>query len=410
MRFLYDLGIRLYYLLAWFIAPFNVKARLWIRGRKDLFQSLQDKLQGNEQFVWFHAASLGEFEQGRPLMEAWKKEFPHMKILLTFFSPSGYEIRKNYNGADYIFYLPLDTRRKAKRFIQSIKPEYVIFIKYEYCFHLLQEAKKYGSRIYLVSAIFRTDQLFFMFWGKWFVQTLYCFRHIFVQDEASMRLLNRFDNLSVSIAGDTRFDRVAKIASEAKPNEKVAEFTDGRFTFIVGSSWEKDEHHLIRYINENDSDACYVIAPHETNEAHIRQIIDRLHKKAVRYSRYSSIENRRDKVLIIDNIGLLSSLYRYADVAYIGGGFGKGIHNILEPAVQGIPVVFGPKYYKFREAVELKNEGGAFTVNTYRQVRDIFDLLRNNRVKLEESGRATRHFVQRNMGATDVIINYLKKN
>jgi len=410
MVVIYDLIIRLYYLAILLAFPFNSKARDWVRGRSDWEQELRKKIQPGDHVIWFHASSLGEFEQGRPVIESWRKEKPSHKILLTFFSPSGYNhINKSYEGVDYVHYIPFDTRRNARSFIDIVKPELVVFVKYEFWYHLLSEAKKIGSKIILVSAIFRAKQLFFKFYGKWYRKLLYLFDHIFVQDEISVDLLMQLGGLSVSISGDTRFDRVVQIAEKESKIDIAREFSENRFTYVFGSTWSKDEDIIIPYINDSKSDSCFILAPHEISEAHIKNLINRLHKRVALFSLAYGKSLSEAKVLIIDNIGMLSKLYRYGKVAYVGGGFRKGIHNILEPAVYGMPVVFGPRYHKFREAVQLIREGGAFSVSNYDELKNILDKLREEKSVLDVASGATRKFVQSNLGATQAIIEYLKK-
>lgn len=409
MEFLYNIGIRAYYLGVLLASVFNKKAKLWIEGRRGQFIKMEQELAGEESIVWVHCASLGEFEQGRPVIEKWKENHPESKILLTFYSPSGYEIRKDYEAVDFVYYLPLDTKKNARKFFELVNPKYSIFIKYEFWYHFLRKAKESGTQLILISAIFRPDQLFFKSYGAWYRKMLSCFDAIFVQDVNSLKLVSRFENLSVNIAGDTRFDRVAEIAKETQAAVIAENFSKGRFTYVLGSTWTKDEDLLIRYINENNSDACFIIAPHEIGKNHIQQLVNRMHRRVALYSMANGDEIKLAKVLILDNIGILSSTYRYGDVAFLGGGFGKGIHNILEPAVYGMPVVFGPKYRKFREAIELVKEGGAFPVSSFEELKSIFDTLREDKKKLEKTSIATKQFVQRNLGATGVILNYLKK-
>jgi 3-deoxy-D-manno-octulosonic-acid transferase len=358
--------------------------------------------------AWFHASSLGEFEQGRPIIEALRKKNPEYKILLTFFSPSGYEIRKNYSGADFIYFLPLDTRRNAEQFLAIANPVLVVFIKYEFWYHFLTQTHKGGVKLILVSAIFRREQLFFKWYGGWYRSMLKCFNHIFVQDENSFALMLNNSMEHVRIAGDTRFDRVVEIASDAKKNELVENFVADRFTYVFGSTWEKDEEIIASYINSCKLDVRYIIAPHEINPVKIKSLVSRLQKPVALYSEAGGLKLSDARVLIIDNIGILAMLYRYAQVAYIGGGFGKGIHNILEAAVYGVPVVFGPNHRKFREAVELVREGGAFTIRSFTETKDILDSLREKKNMLKKASEATHAYIHRNTGATDTILNYLR--
>jgi 3-deoxy-D-manno-octulosonic-acid transferase len=410
MVLIYDLGIRLYYLLVLIASLFNRKARLWIQGRQGLLSKIEQELENVDRVTWFHASSLGEFEQGRPIIEALRESDPDRKILLTFFSPSGYEIRKNYSGADFVFHLPLDTRSNAKNFLRIVKPELVVFIKYEFWYHFLQETRNTGAKLILVSAIFRREQLFFKWYGGWYRKMLKLFDHIFVQDENSLDLMMEISMEHVRIAGDTRFDRVIQIVAEGKLNTVVELFASGRFTYIFGSTWEKDEELIVEYINSCKLDVCYIIAPHEINPANIKTLIAKLEKRTILFSDAQGVNLNEFRVLIINNIGMLATIYRYGQVAYIGGGFGKGIHNILEAAVYGIPVVFGPNFRKFREAVELLNEGGAFLVRNYSEFKEILDILREKKDQLSNASKSTRSFISKNAGATETILNYLKQN
>ena len=410
MILFYDISIYLYYFSLLLAFPFNSKARAWIRGRKKWAEKLQEDIDSRSPIIWFHVSSLGEYEQGRPIIESWKEENPEYKILLTFFSPSGYENVIDHKDVDFVHYAPLDTRRNARKFMSIVKPKYVVFVKYEFWYHLLHEAKRFSACIILVSGIFRSGQLFFKFYGRWYRKILYFFDQIFVQDENSIDLLMQLGGLNVSLAGDTRFDRVAQIALQPKQIDTVKNFTEGRFTCIFGNTWKKDEDIIIPYINSCKSDSCFVIAPHEIGPAHIEQLMNRLHKRVALYSLAYGKSLTEARVLIIDNIGMLSSIYHYGNVAYIGGGFGKGIHNILEPAVYGMPVVFGPRYFKFREAVELVKEGGAFSVTSFEELKTVFDMLKEEKVRLGKASEATRQFIQRNLGATRAILNYLKKS
>ncbi len=408
MVLFYNAGIYLYYLAILIASLFNSKARLWIQGRRNLFTRMQVEMKNAGRIAWFHASSLGEFEQGRPVIEALRKRDPGYKILLTFFSPSGYELRKNYPGADFIFNLPLDTRKNAKRFLQIAKPEMVVFIKYEFWYHFLHQTKKSGSKLILISAIFRKQQLFFKWYGIWFRRMLRFFDHIFVQDENSLDLMADISMEHVRIAGDTRFDRVAQIAAEAKENLIARNFVTGRFTYIFGSTWEKDEEMIIEYINSCKMDVCYIIAPHEIHPVKIKSLANKLEKHVILYSQANDANLTDARVLIIDNVGMLSTLYRYGQIAYIGGGFGKGIHNILEAAVYGIPVVFGPNHWKFKEAVELQKENGAFCIHDFNEMKTILDMLRERKDAMQAASAATLNYIKRNVGATDTILSYLK--
>ncbi|PID89676.1 MAG: 3-deoxy-D-manno-octulosonic acid transferase [Bacteroidia bacterium] len=406
MKLLYNLGLFLYKLLLLAVAPFHKKAKQWIVGRKDLFKQLAaTDFQGK--IVWFHCASLGEFEQGRPLMEAIKKDKNEVKILLTFFSPSGYEIRKNYALADYVFYLPLDTKSNARKFIHLVKPTVAVFVKYEFWHHYISELAKRQIPIFSISAIFREKQLFFKAYGSWYLQTLKKITHFFVQNEASKELLQRHGINNVSISGDTRFDRVAEIAKNAKKIERIEKFKGENLLFIAGSSWIHDEEIITKFINTKHYKIKYVFAPHEIHKSNINRLCSILQKKVVKYSEFD--ENSHADVLIIDNIGLLSSAYQYADIAYVGGAFKTGLHNVLEAATFGIPVICGPKFEKFSEAVSLVEKKGLIAVKNFTEFEEILSKLIENNEYREKTGAICKKFIASNIGATKQIINFLQQ-
>ena len=387
----------------------NKKAKQWIEGRKGIFGKIREQLKPNEKRIWLHAASLGEFEQGRPLMEKIREQYPEYKLFLTFFSPSGYELRKNYPGADYIFYLPLDTRRNVEIFIDLVNPEMVLFIKYEFWYHYLARLKKRGIPVYLCSAIFREQQVFFAWYGSWFRNMLALITHFFVQNESSKSKLESIGFKNVTIAGDTRFDRVFAIAKQSREIETVKSFVGSRNCLVAGSTWQPDEEVLSKYINESPLPIVYIIAPHEINEEHLIRLEKSLQKKSIRFSMVNSESLHDYQVLIIDNIGMLSSLYRYGKVAYIGGGFGKGIHNVLEAATFGLPVLFGPSHGKFQEAVDLVLSGGAFSFADYNSLLVQLDALFTDNEYLKRSGNVAENYVKQNIGATDRIISHIMK-
>src|SRR6056297_1357940 len=337
MAILYNLFIQLYYLAVLLAMPFNKKAYKWHAGRKGLLKEISKRVDKDARTAWFHCSSLGEFEQGRPVIEAFKKEYPDYKILITFYSPSGYEIRKDYKYADYVFYLPLDTAFNARRLVKYINPDIVFFVKYEYWYHIIKNISKAQIPVFLISAIFRKEQLFFRWWGSWYKKILHFFTHIFVQDQASKDLLIGNNVKNVTLSGDTRFDRVYELINEAREVGYIQEFKDDKTLIVAGSTWENDEHLLCRYINEENLDEVkYIIAPHEVDDEHIRKIEANLKVSYIRYSAIiDGVDLKNKKVIIIDNIGMLSALYKYGDIAYIGGGFGKGIHNTLEAATYG---------------------------------------------------------------------------
>ena len=405
MKIPYLLGLKVYGVLIAFASLFNEKAKKRFEGQRKIFSFLSENIdaKSNEKYVWFHAASLGEFEQGRPMMEKLRKSYPEYKILLTFFSPSGYEVRKNYEGADLVCYLPLDIPSNVKRFLNLVKPEKVIFIKYEFWPNFLLYCKKHNIPTYVVSANFRADQIFFKWYGARYASVLKAFKKIFVQDQDSKTLLESIGVKDVEIAGDTRFDRVIEIAEAKKDLPLVKSFKGENKLIIAGSSWPKDEDLLIQYLADNDN-VKMLIAPHEIHESHIADIESKLNFASVRYSKadVESVVNAR--CLIVDSFGLLSSLYQYADVAYIGGGFGVGIHNTVEAAVYGIPVVFGPNYQKFREARELIAKGGAFSIQEYWQLQSSFDWML---LDGEKAGKISYNYVHDNKGATDKILKQI---
>ena len=400
MKLLYSLSIRFYVFGILVFSFFDRKARLWLAGRKGIFKKLSEAISTKDKIVWFHAASLGEFEQGRPVMETIRKNHPGFKILLTFFSPSGYEVRKNYQGADYIFYLPIDFKRNAERFIKIVNPHKVFFIKYEYWYHYLKELSNKKIPVYLISAIFRKNHLFFKWYGGWYRKMLLYFTHIFVQDDESLQLLNQFGLKHVSKSGDTRFDRVAEIARQTRQIEIAEKFCNRQTVVICGSTWEKDEELLVKYINQTDSQLKFIVAPHEIHQSHLTKITGALNKPCIKYSEAKHVDVTEIQVLIIDNIGMLSSLYKYGQWAYIGGGFGVGIHNILEAATFNLPVVFGPNYGKFKEAVDLVHLRGAFCIAGYADLAGIFDSFLKDLDKRQKSGEIAGKYVTDNQGAT----------
>ncbi|TND07732.1 MAG: 3-deoxy-D-manno-octulosonic-acid transferase [Bacteroidetes bacterium] len=417
MRGLYTFNIYLFRLAVFIAGIFNKKARLWQQGRKNLFEQLRANFKTESPVAWFHCASLGEFEQGRPLMEAFRKKHPDYKIILTFFSPSGYAVRKNYPGADYVCYLPLDTPSRAKRFLATVKPAVVFFIKYEFWYNFLYELREQKIPHYLVSGIFRPSQPFFRSYGNWFRRALHGYAHIFTQDENSLKLLKEIGIHRASISGDTRFDRVAEIAANAKEIPLAKAFQNNRAVFIAGSTWPADEEILYPLIagqlsDEKNGIRKFMLVPHEISETHIENIIRSLEKnggtKAVRFSQTTEAQAAEASVLIIDNIGMLSALYRYGTIGYIGGGFGAGIHNTLEAAVYGMPVFFGPNYRKFIEARGLIAAGAAFSISNAAELEQKFSKIAGNEnVRLDCAARA--RFVSDHGGATAIILAQLGK-
>lgn len=410
MTLAYNLGIRVYYVLVLIASLFNHKAKLWIDGRKNLLKNLKNNIDPNSSYAWFHASSLGEFEQGRPIIESLKQQYPDLKVVLTFFSPSGYEIRKNYQGADYICYLPLDTRRNARKFIKTINPKWVFFIKYEYWYQFLKCVNQNNSKLYLVSGIFRKEQLFFKPYGSWYRKMLGFFDHLFVQNAESAALLESINIHNYTIAGDSRFDRVVQIAEQSKDIEIVRKFSEGFRVIVCGSTWEPDEKILLEYIQSTKDDIKLIIAPHEIHADNIKQITNKINVPFTLYSQAADANLTEARILIIDNIGMLSSLYKYGQIAYIGGGFGVGIHNTLEAAVYGMPVIFGPNYKKFQEAIDLIENKAGFSINNSQDFIDLADKFFSNDSVLKETSIASRNYVTQMKGATEALLNYLKQN
>lgn len=411
MVILYNIGIFAYHSSIFIASFFHKKAKSWIAGRKNIFEKLEAAIPGNENLVWVHCASLGEFEQGRPIIEKIKNRKPDVKILLTFFSPSGYEIRKDYSGADYIFYLPIDTLENARRFINITKPRIAIFVKYEFWYHYLNQLHKNNIPTYIASAIFRKEQHFFKWYGDWWRSILKNITHIFVQNQRSLELLKSINLSNISLSGDTRFDRVIEISQQKKSIPPIEQFKNNHLVLIAGSTWPEDEAMLIEFINSNEKPMKFIIAPHEIEEAKIERLEKSFStKNCIRFSKAGKETLKEAQVLIIDNIGMLSSLYQYAEIAYIGGGFGKGIHNILEAAVYGMPVIFGPNYHKFNEAVDLIERGGAFSIGNDEELRSKIDLMLFNNYTLKIAAEITKNYVREQQGATEKTLDFIYRN
>ena len=435
---MYNIIIYIYLLGVAIASLFNKKVKKMWQGEREAFDVLRSKVDPNAQYVWFHAASLGEFEQGRPIMERLRKEHPEYKILLTFFSPSGYEVRKNYDGADIICYLPLDTPLNARRFLRTIRPVMAFFIKYEFWYNYLHILKHRGIPTYSVSSIFRDGQIFFRWYGHQYGRVLKCFTHFFVQNVKSRQLLAGIGITNVSISGDTRFDRVLEIKQQAKELDIVEAFVESlssvgvqecrsayntssasnlstcqlvnsstKKVFVAGSSWQPDEEIFIKYFNEHP-DWKLIIAPHVIGESHLQQIIKQLDMPVVRYTKTTPEEARNARCLIIDCFGLLSSIYNYGTVSYVGGGFGVGIHNVLEAAVWNIPVIFGPNNERFAEAQGLKRVGGGFEISDYDSFASVMNGFIADETSLNAAGSAASDFVKSQAGATDVVLKGIK--
>ena len=400
----YHLFIAIYAFLARIYALFNKKASLLVKGQADAYELLRNKVVPGKQYIWFHAASLGEFEQGRPLMEKIRATYPNYSILLTFFSPSGYEVRKNYEGADIVCYLPFDRRKNVRKFLDLTRPCMAFFIKYEFWKNYLDELHRRQIPVYSVSSIFRANQVFFKGYAKNYAKVLDNFTHLFVQNEESKRLLSTIGIEKVTVVGDTRFDRVLQIREAAKELPLVETFKAGQLTFVAGSSWQPDEDLFIEYFNAHP-EVKLIIAPHVIAEEHLTEIIGKLKRPYVRYTQATMENVREASCLIIDCFGLLSSIYRYGEIAYIGGGFGVGIHNTVEAAVYGIPVIFGPKYQKFMEAIQLLESKGAFTIQNYEELKALLDHLLSDKVFLAQSGKNAGEYVLSRSGATKQIFD-----
>lgn len=401
---LYNFTIQLYFIAVRIASLWNQKAKHWIAGRKNWESLLQTKISTTDKIIWMHCSSAGEFEQGKPIIENLKSLYPQYKILVSFFSPSGYQVATSYQYADIITYLPLDTKKNAKRFIEITHPDLVIFVKYEFWFHHLSAAAFKHIPLFLVSAVFRKDQTFFKWYGSFYKQILFLFRHIFVQDEKTMQLLQEQNIPHCSIGGDTRFDRVKEIAERFAEITAIKNFIGDDTVLVAGSTWPDDEQLLAHYTSFK-----IIIAPHKINESHLKQI-EKLFADSIRYSQLQKATNK-EKVLIIDNVGMLSKLYNYATITYVGGGFTKdGIHNILEAAVYGKPVIFGPNYQKYREATELIDAGGAFSVADNNQLKNILDDLLDNEAQLHKAGVQAQNYVQQNIGATQKVAQFIQAN
>lgn len=410
MRLLYNILIKVAYFIIKITALFNKKIRLFVQGRKEVFAKLSN-ISPSEKTVWIHSASLGEFEQARPIIEKLKKQKPEYKIIVTFFSPSGYEVRKNYNLADIVCYLPFDTKKNVQKFVKQIQPNLAIIVKYEFWPNLLYELKKTNIKLILISAIFRKNQLFFKPYGSWIRKHLQAFNHFFVQNSQSEKLLKSIGFTDITISGDTRFDRVYKILKQDNSIDFIKEFKSNKHLLVAGSTWEEDESLLVKYINEKASNSeKFIIVPHNINQKKIEKLKNSICKKTILFSDKKSGKSPNSQVLIVDKIGLLTKIYSFADVAYVGGGLKTGLHNVLEPATFGIPVIFGGnKYKKFKEATDLKDLGGCKVIRTQKELTLILKNLLLNLSKRELMGKINSQYIQQNIGATNLIINYINK-
>ena len=409
MLFLYNIVVQITIPILQFIAIFNPKIKLFVDGRKNVFQILEEQIKPQDKTFWFHAASLGEYEQGIPIIESIKKDFPSHKIVITFFSPSGFEVRKNNTLADVTVYLPLDTKTNAKKFIEIVHPEKVFFIKYEYWLNYLTELKDHNTPTYLISGIFRKDQVFFKWYGGFYRKALETFTYFFVQNEDSKTLLQRLGKTNVIISGDTRFDRVAAILEKDNTLKFISDFKNDTLTIVVGSSWPKDEDLLLDFINNNAQNVKFIIAPHNIKKEQIEELKNKISKKTVLFSEMESKDLSAYDVFIIDTIGILTKIYSYADIAYVGGGFTKsGVHNLLEPATFGVPIVIGPNYARFAEATALVKIGGCASITTTTELNMVLKNLIIDDYLRSETGHICSTFVLMNKGATNSIMKIIK--
>ena len=410
MLFIYNLIVLFAAQILKILALFSSKMKLFVEGRKSVFQTLKDKIHPEDKVFWFHAASLGEYEQGLPVIEKVKVQFPHHKIVITFFSPSGYEVRKNNAVADVTVYLPLDTKANAQQFLDLVHPEKVFFIKYEFWPNYLHELKQRNISTYLISGIFREKQVFFKWYGGFYRNALKTFDYFFVQNEKSKTLLQSIGFSNVKVSGDTRFDRVVAILEKDNFLDFIEQFKNNQTTIVIGSSWPKDEELLVNFINQAADDVKFIIAPHNIKDEQINSLYKQIKKTKFKYSNYEIETLRKPRlenyqVFIIDTIGILTKIYSYADIAYVGGGFGNpGVHNILEPATFGIPIVIGPNYSHFAEATALVGMEGCISIKNQSELNEAFDLLLQNEDERFEKGHICSTFVQMNKGATNSIL------
>jgi len=408
MLFLYTLLVQIAAFLLKIVALLSPKIKLFVEGRKVVFTTLEQKIKPTDKTIWFHAASLGEYEQGLPVIEKIKEHFPFHKIVVTFFSPSGYEVRKNNTVADVTVYLPLDTQKNAQQFIKFLHPDLVFFIKYEFWPNYLAELKKRNTKTYLISGILRENQLFFKWYGGFYRDALNAFTYFFVQNETSKKLLQQIGKTNVSVSGDTRFDRVVSILEKDNSLDFISQFKDDIVTIVVGSSWPKDEDLVVNFINSNTFNVKFIIAPHNIKKEQIQQLQNNIIKKPVLFSEKDGKNLADFDVFIIDTIGILTKIYSYADIVYVGGGFGNpGVHNVLEPATFGVPILIGPNYSHFAEATALVNMDACIAVNNSKELNDaLANLISNDDIR-QEKGHMCSTFVQMNKGATAIILKHI---
>jgi len=405
MLFLYNLVIYIASFFLKIIALFSPKIKLFTEGRKNVFAILEEKIKPEDKTIWFHSASLGEYEQGLPVIEKIKEKYPSHKIIVTFFSPSGYEVRKNNTVADVTIYLPLDTKRNAKKFLKLAHPELAFFIKYEFWLNYLSELEKSKTPTYLISGIFRDSQMFFKWYGGFYRKALKAFTYFFVQNESSKQKIEAIGFHNVMVSGDTRFDRVNAILERDNTLDFIENFKNNQTTIIIGSSWPKDESLIAEYINGASENVKFIIAPHNIKEEQISNLRSQITKSVILFSEKENVDLSKYNVFIIDTIGLLTKIYSYGTIAYVGGGFGNpGIHNILEPATFGLPIVIGPNYSNFAEAVQLVALGGCLVISNQEELRENLDRLIKDNNFLNKKGQICRSFIQENKGATNSIM------
>ncbi|WP_286969053.1 3-deoxy-D-manno-octulosonic acid transferase [Flavobacterium sp. UBA4854] len=405
MLFLYNLAIHIAGFFLRIISLFSPKIKLFVEGRKSVFSTLKEKIQPEDKTIWFHSASLGEYEQGLPVIEKIKEKYPSHKIIVTFFSPSGYEVRKNNTVADVTIYLPLDTKSNAKKFIKLVHPEKAFFIKYEFWLNYLKELEDHKTPTYLISGIFRDNQMFFKWYGGFYRNALKAFTYFFVQNEKSKEKVESLGFKNVIVSGDTRFDRVNAILERDNRLDYIENFKNNKQTIVIGSSWPKDEALLYEYINQAPENVKFIIAPHNIKPDQISDLQSKITKSTILFSEKENKDLSSYNVFIIDIVGILTKIYSYGTIAYVGGGFGNpGIHNILEPATFGMPIVIGPNYSNFAEAIALVEIGGCIPISTSSELKEIFDNLLKDKNFLEEKSEISRSFIQTNKGATETII------
>lgn len=410
LSFLYNILITLFSGLLPIIGLLSPKLKLFVHGRKVAFQTLKKEISVQDRILWFHCASLGEYEQGVPVMEKLKEAYPNHKLLVTFFSPSGYEIKKNSKLADIIVYLPIDTVINSKRFVKMVNPELAVFVKYEFWPNYLKELKKHNIPTILISAVFREDQAFFKWYGGFMRKALQRVDHFFVQDKVSEILMDHERFYNVTISGDTRFDRVSHQIEMDNRVDFITEFVNDRLCVVIGSSWSEDEAVFINYINEAPDDICFIIAPHEIKDSGVDSLQKKINKSTIAYSDMDKNDLKTNSVFILNTIGYLSRVFSYADIAYVGGGMGNsGLHNILEPATFGVPIIIGQNFENFREAKQLQKLAGLFSVSSAAEFSDIVNKLVTSKTFRQKTGMIAGHFINSNTGATDIIVNYVIK-